>query len=153
MHLVTCSIYEAAVRSINTIITTLGVCLYNVLEVCQVWLYYSCIAVTQRLMSDVIVPRLCAVRPTFRWRRKLSDTIETIISSGEVFAKYTPRRSLRLGGLGSIVFRCFEIKMLGNATLLLNIFLGIFFVIFGRHLFSTEGSWIFFWKKIILYKI
>ena len=31
MPLVTCSIYEAAVRSINTIITTLGVCLYNVL--------------------------------------------------------------------------------------------------------------------------
>ena len=28
----------------------------------------------------------------------------------------------------------------------------IFFVIFGRHVFSTEGSGIFFWGKIILYK-
>ena len=55
MHLVICTIYEAPARSINTTITTLGVCLYNVLEVCQVWLYYSCIAVTQRLMCDVIV--------------------------------------------------------------------------------------------------
>ena len=34
MHLGT--IYEAPVRSINTIITTLGVCVYNALEVCQV---------------------------------------------------------------------------------------------------------------------
>ena len=51
--------------------------------------------------------------------------METIIASGEVFAKYTLRRSLRLGGLGSIVLRCFENKMLGNATLLLNIFLEI----------------------------
>ena len=35
-YLVTCTIYEAPVTSINTTITTLGVCLYNVLEVCQV---------------------------------------------------------------------------------------------------------------------
>ena len=48
--------------------------------------------------------------------------METIISSGEVFAKYTLRRSLKLRGLCSIVLRCFENKMLGNATLLLNIF-------------------------------
>ena len=74
--------------------------------------------------------------------------METIIASGEVFTKYTLRRSLRLGGLG--VLRCFENKMLGNDTLLLNIFLEIkqsesnspwnLFVTFGRHLFSTEGS-------------
>ena len=50
--------------------------------------------------------------------------MQTIISRGEVFAKYTLRRSLRQGGLGSIVLRCFENKMLGNATLLLKIFFG-----------------------------
>ena len=97
---------------------------------------------------------LRSARPTFRWRQKLSDIMETIIASEEVFAKYTLRRSLRLGGLGGIVLSCFESKMLWNATLLLNNFLEIkqsesnspwnLFVIFGLHLFSTEGSWIYF---------
>ena len=44
MHLVIFTVYEAPAKSsINKILTTRGVCLYNVLEVCQVWLYYSCI--------------------------------------------------------------------------------------------------------------
>ena len=40
--------------------------------------------------------------------------METIIAriAGEVFAKYTLRRSLRLGELGGIVLSCFENKML-----------------------------------------
>ena len=32
MHLVICTIYEAPARTVNAIITTLDVCLYNVLE-------------------------------------------------------------------------------------------------------------------------
>ena len=50
--------------------------------------------------------------------------METIISSGEVL-QFKTKTEFKARRLGSIVLRCFENKMLGNVTLLLNNFLEI----------------------------
>ena len=56
--------------------------------------------------------------------------METIISSGEVFAKYTLRRSLRLGGLGSIVAENNHISayLLLQGKIILNLFWCVYFL-------------------------